>query len=358
MKKLQLLLASVFLVLLVLMGMGPYSVTTNLLVSWNMMFGEPPPLDTRPPRHVTMADRKLDIVLGHAQQGDSEALYELCRRFETADPERAFEWCLAGARDEIPDAQWMLASLYERGAGVERDPAAARQWRRKAADNGDARAIHMLALAHRDGTGMPTNTAEARRLLRTTAQAGYAPSIAALKAMGENVPPSPPDIAGDSGNAGEYTARVAGGFRHDMQYRFDQRRRRELTVSLSNLRPHAKWAPMFSVCVGAEAAGERVCLALTRFRGKKRLVANTRTLPADQHGKADIQMVGKEVDVGKPARIGVHVLEYLVYWTLDGELVAIDEVDYPIETLRLSCSGADCQVKFETTEADRSGDEA
>lgn len=352
MKKILLSVAVVFVALLVLMAQGPFGPLDNIVMSWSLLFK--PELDRSPPRRMAMADRKLDIVLGHARAGDAEAIYELCRRFESTEPSRAFEWCQASAQRGAPGAQWMLGNLYEHGAGVARDPAAARRWRREAADNGWAEAMHAMALAYRDGTGVARDSAEARRLLRDAARIGHPPSVAALEAMGEKAPPPPP-VVRDAGNAGEFLARVDAGQHYAPQYRFDPRLRREVTVTVSNLRSDPKWAPMFSMCVGQEAAGERVCLALSQFIGQKNLIAATRRLPADRKGEVVVRSTGEEVEPGKPQRLGVYVANDLVNWTLNGNLVAVDKVTFPIQTMLLVCSTADCEVKFETAEEGSGG---
>jgi len=70
-----------------------------------------------------------------------------------------------------PDAQYLLASLYRTGLGVESDPAKEREWLTAAAAQGHANAAYSLALLF--GREEPRNPAESRRWLERAAAAGH-----------------------------------------------------------------------------------------------------------------------------------------------------------------------------------------
>ena len=73
-------------------------------------------------------------------------------------PAAAARWFAKAAGQGHNEAQFMLASMYERGAGVEKDEARAIALYRQAASAGHVRAMHNLGamlLEERDGAELP-----------------------------------------------------------------------------------------------------------------------------------------------------------------------------------------------------------
>jgi localization factor PodJL len=112
-----------------------------------------------------------------ARHGDSEAQFRIGARFlsdgafSNGGAATAARWLARAAGQGHLDAQFMLASLYERGAGVTRDETEAISLYRKAANAGHIRAMHNLGVllsAHE----LPQDYSEAAVWFARAAQAG------------------------------------------------------------------------------------------------------------------------------------------------------------------------------------------
>jgi TPR repeat protein len=84
----------------------------------------------------------------------------------------AARWYGVAADAGNPWAQFRLAQLYERGAGVGRSPRRALELTGAAAQAGHARAAHNLGTAYLTGAGVPRDAAEGARWLNIAAEGG------------------------------------------------------------------------------------------------------------------------------------------------------------------------------------------
>ena len=91
----------------------------------------------------------LETLTARADAGDSDAMFELGKRYYQADdggtrhPD-VRQWWFRAAELGHARAMFGLGALYARGHGVQQDHLRARHWWRRAADLGDAQAIHNL----------------------------------------------------------------------------------------------------------------------------------------------------------------------------------------------------------------------
>jgi localization factor PodJL len=116
-----------------------------------------------------------------ARHGDSEAQFRIGTRFlsdgtfSNGGAATAARWLAKAAGQGHLEAQFMLASLYERGAGVTKDESEAMSLYRKAANAGHIRAMHNLGvlLSARES---PQDYGEAAVWFARAAQAGLTDS--------------------------------------------------------------------------------------------------------------------------------------------------------------------------------------
>jgi localization factor PodJL len=110
--------------------------------------GESSTVATQPER----AGDDLKDLEGAARHGDSEAQFRIGTRFlsdgafSNGGAATAARWLARAAGQGHLEAQFMLASLYERGAGVAKDESEAISLYRKAANAGHIRAMHNLGV--------------------------------------------------------------------------------------------------------------------------------------------------------------------------------------------------------------------
>ena len=81
-------------------------------------------------------------------------------------------WAERAARQNLADAQYMIATMYYRGVGGDVDMAAAAQWYREAAKSGDPRADYALGLLARSGPEEKPNWGAAQRHFQSAANGG------------------------------------------------------------------------------------------------------------------------------------------------------------------------------------------
>jgi TPR repeat protein len=101
---------------------------------------------------------------------------------------------LVPAADQDARAALLLADMFERGAGVERNPQQALLWRRRAAELGDPQAQFALANRYLKGTDVPSQPREAAVWFERAAQQGHSEARFALGRMlaeGDGVAPDP-----------------------------------------------------------------------------------------------------------------------------------------------------------------------
>ncbi len=132
-----------------------------------------------------------------AQNGNAKAQYVLATNYASGhgvqrDLHLAVQWYEKAAQAGLAPAQYRLGSLYEKGLGVQRNANQAMAWYRKAADHGNVRAMHNLAvLTAEGGEGGKPDYANAAQWFRKAAEYGVRDSqynVAILLARGLGVP--------------------------------------------------------------------------------------------------------------------------------------------------------------------------
>jgi len=107
--------------------------------------------------------------------------------------QRAFEkqhydLALKEIRKELgtnPEAQFLIAQMYEKGLGIVQNPHRAIKWYARAAASGDLDASYALGSLFESGAGgeLPKNYSESRRWFQRSAERGHANSQFRLGAM-------------------------------------------------------------------------------------------------------------------------------------------------------------------------------
>lgn len=104
----------------------------------------------------------------------------------------ALRWGLAAAKQGVPMAQYLVATLYQDSAGA--DPHQAFAWFEAAALRGNVKAMHDLAIAYAEGQGTMRNSARAAAWFNRAAGQGYVDSqfdLAVLYERGDGVRQNP-----------------------------------------------------------------------------------------------------------------------------------------------------------------------
>ena len=114
-----------------------------------------------------------------ATEGDRAAQYFLGLMYLSGkgtaiEPDKAFDWLLQAARQNLPEAQYWLADCYARGRGTLQSDREAMRWYAKAAENGHAVSQTALGLALLYGVGLEKNEKEAAVWLEKASVAGNA----------------------------------------------------------------------------------------------------------------------------------------------------------------------------------------
>ncbi len=124
--------------------------------------------------HLTTSAHPASIV------DDPAALYALGDRIAegsaTGSPRLAASLLEKAAERGQAPAQYRIARLYEKGAGVARDPRRARDWYARAAGQGNVRAMHNLAVMYADGSLGPADYGAAATWFRKAAERGLGDS--------------------------------------------------------------------------------------------------------------------------------------------------------------------------------------
>ncbi len=97
-----------------------------------------------------MLDEDVQKLTNAASRGDREAQFRIGARFlnnpARSDASAAARWLSRAAEQGHVESQFLLASLFERGAGVPKEERRALELYRKAAKAGHTRAMHNLAV--------------------------------------------------------------------------------------------------------------------------------------------------------------------------------------------------------------------
>jgi len=103
-----------------------------------------------------------------AKGGNPDCQFIMARLFETGaggakDPGAAADWYRKAADAGLAKARYNLGGLYYRGEGVPKDPRAAAEWFSKAAYQNHAGAQFNLATLYETGDGVPKSISEAKK---------------------------------------------------------------------------------------------------------------------------------------------------------------------------------------------------
>ena len=127
----------------------------------------------------------LEILLDKAEDGDSEAQYEVGWMYDTGQSEldtgesvpvddaEAFKWYRKAAEQDDPYAQHSLGRMYQNGEGVLEDDVEAFKWYRKAADQDDADAQYKVGWMYQNGEGVAKDDVEALKWFNLAAAQGH-----------------------------------------------------------------------------------------------------------------------------------------------------------------------------------------
>lgn len=317
-----------------------------------------PPSDLSAPALVKWSDRSLDNVKLFAANGRPSALGELCSRYRHGrgapkDSAAALLWCGKGAELERSSAQVALAELYFDGIGVKQDRQAALRWYSAAADTGsDEEAQYMLYTMYEGGLAVARDHKKALAYLAQAANAGHERSIAKSKELNAAWKPDaerPPEESiapTEALPAQRFRART--GYYYEAHFRFDQNKRRSFELTLDNPGRHEQWAPMLSVCLTAEAPSDAACLMFARnMPGDARLYASSSTLASDNRSRSDEEELDETFNVGDKIRLEVFVKGAQVHFLINGAQELVQDIVFKPELLQLTCSTADCNIKFE-----------
>lgn len=139
--------------------------------------------------HPTLA--QLTVLAG---KGDAHSQAALAFSYMEGkrDLASALRWGLAAAKQGVPMAQYLVATIYQDSAGA--DPHQAFAWFEAAALRGNVKAMHDLAIAYAEGHGTMRDPARAAAWFNRAATQGYVDSqfdLAVLYERGDGVRQNP-----------------------------------------------------------------------------------------------------------------------------------------------------------------------
>lgn len=111
------------------------------------------------------ADTPYDALIEKATAGDAGSQYVLATMYFNGqgvekNPVEAYQWVKRAAEQNHTKAQFQLASLYQQGVGTEKDPKLAAKWYQKAAEAGMTKAQFQIGILYGRGEGVEQNYAE------------------------------------------------------------------------------------------------------------------------------------------------------------------------------------------------------
>jgi len=115
---------------------------------------------------------KHSVATSQSQPRLKQMLKHALFSYGTADYQTAYQRLNRLALQDIADAQYYLATLYDDGRGVEPNAAMAAYWYRRAAKLGHVNAQYNIGVAHANGDGVQKNMIDAVRWWRVAAISG------------------------------------------------------------------------------------------------------------------------------------------------------------------------------------------
>jgi len=145
----------------------------------------------------------FEILLDKAEDGDSEAQYEVGWMYSTGQSElhgyesvavddaEALKWFRMAAEQDNSNAQHAIGAMCYKGEGVTKDFAEAEKWFQKAAEQDDANAQYLIGLMYYKGEGVGKDFAEAIKWFQKAAEQDNANAqynIGVMYYHGESIP--------------------------------------------------------------------------------------------------------------------------------------------------------------------------
>ena len=198
------------------------------------------------------------------------------------------------------------------------------------AGNGNENAIDELCYRYTKGDQAPQNDEEAGQWC---ARSKNQPDLSDADHGSDD-----PSIYNFSDKPGFYSARLV---------RFDESKARQLELSLSNPGKDPKWAPMMSVCLTAEAPSEQACIKFSQESlDDPRLTARVTLIDTENKSeKTGDALRGLQPQDGT-VRLRVFVRDQKAHFIIGDKDELAQDVVFPAELLRLTCSTADCRFKL------------
>jgi TPR repeat protein len=114
----------------------------------------------------------LIISLFMTDSAIADPFEDATKAYNSGDYETAYSLIKPLAEKGLPEAQFNLGLLYDKGQGVPQNYAEAVTWYRKAAEQGNVKGQYSLGMMYYNGQDVPQDYAEAVKWLRKAAEQG------------------------------------------------------------------------------------------------------------------------------------------------------------------------------------------
>ena len=309
-----------------------------------------PPADTSKPVAITMRDRGLEAARLFALNRDSEGLYDLCERHlhgidVQKDIAEAQKQCTKAKDMGSFEAVTLLAGLYLDGK-YDGDFTPVFAQLEEIADTGasDLAQYQMYQLLT-DGKASRKDPVKAMAYLRMAANEGNKQAIAALAKADPEAKVVRKPVTEDNPWVIELDA--AGGHIAREYFRFDVRKHRHLRVSLGKFQPHKKWIPMMNVCLSALHPSDVACVRFNGIREEQAVGAYSEVMPPTGGEKRNSVELPVNFEEDAVIDLLVYVIGNQAYFVVGDEKPLVQKLDFPAETIELSCSTGACRFEFE-----------
>lgn len=310
-----------------------------------------PPPDTSKPVAVNMQDRGLEAARLFALNGDSDGLYEMCRRhFDGNGVEKnhasALKWCEKGSEAGPSRNKVLLARLYLDGDVSVRDYKAALKLLQPLADESqDEHAQYLLFRIYDEGLGVAKDGLKALDYLRQAAKGGDGDALEAIRRIDSTFQAPVPENDSDPW---AYSVNVAGGYFETRFFRFDAGSHRRLQLTLGEFKSHEKWAPLQAVCLAAVNPSDTVCLRLIRKHADDdKFVVYSEVSSTDGQSRRNQVALPTAFKEGDTLDVRVYVSAGKAYFLVNNEKPLVQTIDFPAELINLFCSTGQCSFNFE-----------
>ncbi|MBY0238776.1 MAG: DUF945 family protein [Burkholderiaceae bacterium] len=322
-----------------------------------------PPPDTSAPVEVGMEDRGLEAARLFAMNGNSEGLYEMCRRHiegrgVAKDHAEALKWCTKGSDRGVFRNKVLLATLYLDGDAAVRDYAAALKLLLPLAGNKhEAGAQYLLFRIYNEGLGTAKDPQQALAYLRLAAKGGNSEAVKAIKTLDATFDaPDPNGI--EQPDPWTVIANAAGGHYLMWTYRFDITRHRRLRLTFGGFKDDDEWSPVQSLCLSAVKPSDMACLKLVRSRddsGNSYFAVFSEVFSTDGQTRRGETVLPTRFKEGDTLDVRVYASGDKAYFLVNNEKPLVQSIDFPAELIRAVCSTGACTFRFEQAPATPAG---